>query len=150
MKRFLGESYGDYRERREKEGFGFRSIQAFIRAGKVFFSGGTYRRKPRIPLPKRVLISPTVGKRHQGESIEHFTERRRICNQKRRKRERERKYRLTPHPPCIGSVEDIIEHSRSVGMTRLQVIAAIWVVVLIVFGLPLAAEWIKLVIRFWF
>ena len=85
-KRAPGESFEDYRERRKGEN----KVRKMLGNIKVFFSGGTYRRKERVPIFKPILVSRAVGKRHQGESLEHFKERRKVCNTKRRLREKTR------------------------------------------------------------
>lgn len=84
-KRSANESFEDYRERREKENLV--SKKKILGKIRIFFSGGTYRREKRIPAPKPKLISKAVGKRHEGESLEHFKARRKVCNAKRRLRE---------------------------------------------------------------
>jgi len=85
MRRQSGESFQDYRERRKKENLNAkRKILGKIR---IFFSGGTYRRKERVPVSKPKLISKAVGKKHEGESLKHFKARRKVCNAKRRLRE---------------------------------------------------------------
>ena len=89
MKRAPGESFEEYQKRRKENNIASK-ISGKIR---IFFSGGTYRRKEKEePAPKRTLISAAVGKRHQGELIEDFKERRKICNHKRRMREKERNW----------------------------------------------------------
>ena len=84
MKRLPGEDFDAYRQRR-KEANVFRKMIGHI--GRLFYQGGTYRKKEVVLGPKRVLISAASGKRHKGESIEHFKQRRRVCNAKRRERE---------------------------------------------------------------
>jgi len=98
MKRAPGEEFEEYKKRRKDENIltKLRSLSRW----KWFHQGGTYRRKAVVPGPKRTVISAAVGKRHKGESVEHFRERRRVCNAKRRERETNR---LT-NKPLLGSM----------------------------------------------
>jgi len=87
MKRFPGESTLEYRQRRRQD-----KIDAKLSLlGKVFFFGGTYRKKP---APRRTdrprPISAAVGKRYKGESLEEFKARRMAANARRRQREKNR------------------------------------------------------------
>jgi len=85
MKRAPGEDFDAYRQRRKESNVFTKTIG---RLGKWFYIGKTpYRKKKIVPGPKRVLISAAVGKRHKGESIEYFKQRRRVCNAARRLRE---------------------------------------------------------------
>jgi len=87
MKRAPGESFFDYRKRRKE---GNKVSRTIGRMGRWFYRSADnipFRWKPIEPGKKRVLVSPAVGKRHQGESVEHFKERRRVCNAAKRKRE---------------------------------------------------------------
>jgi len=85
MKRASNEDFNAYRERRKQS----KIVEKAIRIGTVIFSGGTYRKhsKPESG-PRPVLISPAIGKRHEGEPLDDFRKRRRICNSKRRDREK--------------------------------------------------------------
>jgi len=85
MKRTSGEDFNEYRERRKKN----KILEKAIQIGTIIFSGGTYRRHPKPEPEKRpVLVSPATGKRHKGESLDHFRKRRQVCNSKRRQREK--------------------------------------------------------------
>ena len=84
MKRTPGEDFDAYRQRRKESNVFKKTIGRFKR---WFHKGGTYRKKVVVPGPKRVLVSAAIGKRHKGEPIERFRERRRFCNAKRRLRE---------------------------------------------------------------
>lgn len=85
MKRASNEDFNTYRERRKKS----KIVEKAIRIGTVIFSGGTYRRHPKPEsTPKNILISPAVGKRHKGESLDGFRKRRMVCNSRRRDRKR--------------------------------------------------------------
>ncbi len=86
MKRAPGEAFEDYRERRKGEN----KTRKIIGNIRVFFSGGTYRRKERPAAYKPILVSRAAGKRHEGESLKHFKDRRMVCNAKRRLREKTR------------------------------------------------------------
>ena len=85
MKRASNEDFNAYRERRKQS----KIVEKAIKIGTVIFSGGTYRRhsKPESG-PRPVLISPAVGKRHEGESLDDFRKRRMVCNSRRRDREK--------------------------------------------------------------
>lgn len=64
-----------------------------VRVFRYFFTGGTYRKNPRPePGVKTPAETPARGKRHRNESLKDFRERRRICNAKRRRREKENKH----------------------------------------------------------
>ena len=89
MKRAPGESFGEYRQRRKDRNIIEKSVGRFKR---WFHQGGTYKRGEKKPAPKRTVISATVGKRHQGESIEDLKKRRKTCNHKRREKEKKIKW----------------------------------------------------------
>ncbi len=80
MKRKPEESFEEYRERRKKENNWKQRI-------RIFFTGGTYRRKPEEKIVREKPVSPAIGKRHKGESLADFKVRRKACNQRRRIRE---------------------------------------------------------------
>jgi len=84
MKRAPGEDFDAYRQRRKESNVFAKTIGHFKR---LVHQGGTYRKKEIVPGPKRFLISAASGKRHKGESVEHFKQRRRVCNAARRLRE---------------------------------------------------------------
>ena len=84
MKRAPGESFEEYRQRRKEDNIIKKSIG---RVGRWFHTGGTYRKKPLAACPSREIVSAASGKRHKGESLQDFRDRRRVCNAKRRERE---------------------------------------------------------------
>ena len=84
MKRAPGESFEEYRERRRQGNIFTKAIGE----GKWFYRGKTpYRKQEVVPRQKRVVITAAMGKRHKGESIKKFRDRRRVCNVRRRERE---------------------------------------------------------------
>lgn len=85
MKRHPGEDFHKYRERRKKSNL----MEKTSKIVRIFFTGGTYRKYPKVKIEATPgLISPAVGKRHKGESLKNFRNRRMVCNQKRRVREK--------------------------------------------------------------
>jgi len=85
MKRSSEEGFNEYKERRKHSNISGKAAAI----GKIIFSGGTYRKFPKIEAPRPVLVSPAVGKRHKGESLADFRKRRQICNTKRRIRDKD-------------------------------------------------------------
>jgi len=87
MKRFPGESILEYRQRRREE----KAALKMHLMGTIITTG-TYRKKPapeKTDRPKP--ISPAVGKRHKGESLAEFRQRRMTANARRRQRETARR-----------------------------------------------------------
>ena len=85
MERLPNETFEGYRERRKKENL---DNKKRIREGILkMFPAGIFQKKDRQPTFKAKLISKAVGKRHEGESLAHFKERRKVCNAKRKLRE---------------------------------------------------------------
>ncbi|MBU2249272.1 MAG: hypothetical protein KKD77_21170 [Gammaproteobacteria bacterium] len=83
MKRLPNEPFEEYRERRKAA-----NKAAKRRPWRIFFTGGTYRSQEIEPIVKQPPpISPAIGKRHKGETLSKFKERRRSCNKRRRERE---------------------------------------------------------------
>ncbi len=87
MKRAPGEDFEEYRQRRKEGNVIKKTIGRFGRwvhqsgtyqklPGGAMSKGVTYRKVHIAPGPKRTLIAAAVGKRHKGESVEHFKARR--------------------------------------------------------------------------
>jgi len=93
LKRFIGETFEAFRWRRREANL--KEKIALKTRGKIISIGGrSVNRKKSKTITTTEWNNPAIGKRHACESPEAFKERRRICNAKRRQREKERKFLL--------------------------------------------------------
>tara|TARA_Y100000310_G_scaffold255960_1_gene263623 strand:+ start:5883 stop:6188 length:306 start_codon:yes stop_codon:yes gene_type:complete len=97
MKRKLGEIFTDYQQRRRQANANLKKKLGTVKrlslneGGKpvtVERSGAGYRIKTQEPKDVVARISPARGKRHRGETAKEFQDRRKVCNAKRRTREK--------------------------------------------------------------
>ena len=86
MKRKDGESFEEYKKRRSEDNT---KTTQLINRVKIFFSSSKtpFRKHEQAILKSNIKpISAASGKRHEGESLEAFKKRRKICNTKKRER----------------------------------------------------------------